>query len=169
MEAIELILMSLQRSQRFLAKALDELTQEEAAWRPEAECNSIVFILWHIARVEDFLVNRVVQHEKELYEAEGWQEKLGTPAKETGYQYTAEQLQAWPLPKLEVIRGYADAVWQKTLAFLKSIPPKRLSEVPRPDRSTEPVGATLGHMATEIALHVGQIAYLRGIQCGLEK
>ncbi|MEE8419356.1 MAG: hypothetical protein V3S02_04520 [Dehalococcoidales bacterium] len=30
------------------------------------------------------------------------------------------------------------------------------------------VGAVLAHVITEIALHVGQIAYLRGAQRGLE-
>jgi len=169
MEAKELILMSLEQSQGYLNKALDGLTQEEAAWRPNAECNSIAFILWHMTRVEDFFVNRVIQRENELYEAEGWREKLGTPPKETGYQYAAEQLQTWPVPQLEVLRGYASSVIEKTLAFLKSVPPQKLSEVPHPDRSPDSIGATLGHISTEIALHVGQIAYLRGVQRGLDK
>lgn len=79
MDAKELILMSLEQSQGYLTKALDGLTQEEAAWSSEAECNSIAFILWHVIRVEDFFMNRVIQRASELYEAEGWQEKLGTP------------------------------------------------------------------------------------------
>ena len=102
MEAKELVLASLEQSQGYLTKALDGLTQEEAAWRPNAECNSIAFILWHVTRVEDFFVNRVIQRGKELYEAEGWQEKLGTPVK--AYQYTLEELQAWPVPNLETLR-----------------------------------------------------------------
>ena len=167
MEAKEVILRSLEQSQGYLTKALDGLTQEEAAWSPGVECNSIAFILWHMTRVEDFFVNRVIQRETELYEAEGWQEKLGTPVK--AYQYTVEELQAWSVPELEVIQGYANSVREKTLAFLKSIPPEKLSEVPRPDRSPDSIGATLGHISTEIALHVGQIAYLRGVQRGLDK
>ena len=169
MEAKELILRSLEQSQGYLTKALDGLTQEEAAWSPGAECNCMAFILWHIARVEDFFVNRVLQRQGELYEAEGWREQLGTPAKETGYQYTAEQLQAWPVPKLEVLRGYADSLREKTLAFIEQLPSEKLSEVPRPDRSPDSIGATLCRMSTEIALHVGQIAYLRGVQRGLDK
>ena len=167
MEAKELILRSLEQSEGYLTKALDGLTQEEAAWSPGVECNSIAFILWHMTRVEDFFVNRVIQREAELYEAEGWQEKLGTPVK--AYQYTVEELQAWPVPELEVLRGYVNSVREKTVAFLKSIPPEKLSEVPRPDRSPDSIGATLGHISTEIALHVGQIAYLRGVQRGLDK
>lgn len=167
MDAKEVILGSLEQSQGYLNGALDGLTQEEFAWSSKAECNSIAFILWHIARVEDFFINRVIQREKELHEVEGWQEKLGTPVK--AYGLTVEELQAWPVPKLEDLRGYAKAVREKTLTFLKAVPPEKLDEVPRPDRSPDPIGATLGHMSTEIALHVGQICYLRGVQRGLDK
>jgi len=167
MDAKELLLRSLEESQGYLTKTLDGLTQEEAVWSPSLECNSISFILWHTVRVEDFFVNRVIQHGKELYEVEGWQGKLGTPVK--AYQLTVEELQAWRAPKLETLREYANSVRQSTLAFLKAIPAERLSEVPRPDRSPDSIGVTLGHMSTEIALHVGQITYLRGMQRGLDK
>lgn len=167
MEAKDLLLSSLEQSQGYLSKALDGLTQEQATWSPGPECNSIAFILWHTTRVEDFLVNRAIQREKELYESEGWQEKLGTPVK--AYQFTVDELQAWPTPKLEILRAYTDSVREKTLSFLNSVSPEKLSEVPRPDRSPDSIGVTLGHLSVEIALHVGQIAYLRGVQCGLDK
>jgi len=167
MEARKLILNSLEQSQGYLTKALDGLTQEEAAWSPGVECNSITFILWHLSRVEDFFVNRVIQRQKELYEAENWQEKLGTPVK--AYQYTVEELQAWPVPKLEVLREYANSVREKTLALIQSIPPEKLSELARPDRPPDTIGDILSRISTEIAMHVGQIAYLRGVQRGLDK
>jgi len=167
MDAKELLLRSLEESHGYLTKALNGLTQGEVTWSPSPECNSIAFILWHMTRVEDFFVNRVIQREKELYEAKKWQEKLGTPTK--AYQYTVEELQAWPAPKLEILREYANSVRENTLAFLNSIPLERLSEVPRPDRSPDSIGVTLEHLMTEIALHVGQIAYLRGVQRGLDK
>jgi len=167
MEAKELVLKSLEQSQGYLDKALDGLTQEEFAWSPNAECNSIAFILWHTARVEDFFINRAISRGKELYEEGNWQEKLGAMDKVA--RYTAEELQSWKAPSLEELRNYASAVREKTLAFLNSIPPEKLDEVPRPDRSPDSIGVTLGRISTEIALHVGQIAYLRGVQRGLDK
>jgi len=167
MDAKELLLRSLEESNGYLTRALNGLTQEEATWSPSPECNSIAFILWHMTRVEDFFVNRVIRREKELYETKKWQEKLGTPTK--AYGYTVEELRAWPAPKLEILREYANSVRESTLAFLNSISPERLSEVPRPDRSPDSIGVTLGHVTTEIALHVGQIAYLRGVKRGLDK
>ena len=169
MNAKELILSSLEQSQGYLTKALDGLTQEEAAWSPGAECNSIAFILWHMARVEDYHIIRVVQHQEEVYEAEGWREKLGTPPKDTGYEYSIEQLRAWPVLKLAVLRGYADSVRVRMLAFLNSLPPEKLAEAYRPERSPEAIGVILARISTHIAFHVGQICYLRGLQRGLNK
>ena len=168
MEAKELIVRSLEESQGFLNRVLDGLTQEEVAWTPKAHCNSIAFILWHLGRVEDIWINRVIRHEEEAYEAEGWQEKLGTPAGESGARYTLEQLQAWPVPKLEIIRGYANSVREKTKAFLQSLTPEKLSEVANLGRSSDTIGAILGHLITEIALHVGQVGYLRGLHRGMD-
>jgi len=169
MEAKEVVLRSLEQSQRYVTNTLGGLTQEEAAWSPGSECNSIAFIFWHIIRVEDYLVNNIIQSENELYETDDWREKLGTPAEEMGLHYTLEQLQAWPVPKLEVLQGYANSTRQKTLAFLNSSPPEKLSEMPKSDRFPGSIGAILCLMSTEIALHVGQMAYLRGVQRGLDK
>lgn len=169
MEAKEVLLRSLAQSQGYLTGALDGLTQEEAVWSPGPESNSIIFILWHMTRVEDYFVNRVVQRKAELYEAEGWREKLGTPEKGTGWEYTVEQLRAWPVPELNIVRGYADSVREKTLDFIDSVTAEKLSEIPRPERSPDSAGATLTRITTEIALHVGQIAYLRGVRRGLNK
>ena len=167
MDAKELILSSLEQSHEYLSKALEGLNQEELAWSPGPECNSIAFILWHTSRVEDFFVNRVIQREKELYESESWQDKLGTPLKVA--QYTAEELSAWPVPPLEILQEYVRAVREKTLALLQSMPSNKLAELARPDRPPDTIGAILGRMSTETALHVGQIAYLRGVQRGLDK
>ncbi|MDP3879469.1 MAG: DinB family protein [Dehalococcoidales bacterium] len=169
MEAKEVLLRSLAQSRGYLTGALHGLTQKEATWAPAPESNSIIFILWHVTRVEDFFFNRVVQRLPELYEAEGWGEKLGTPEKGTGWEYTLEQLRAWPVPQLADVEGYFHSVRKKTLDFINSLTAEKLSEIPRPERSSDSVGVTLTRIVTEIALHVGQIAYLRGAQRGLNK
>ena len=55
------------------------------------------------------------------------------------------------------------------MAFVDSITPERLLEVPEPDRPREDVACILSHLITEIALHVGQIEYLRGVHRGLKQ
>lgn len=168
MEVKEVLKMSLNESRDYLADALDGLTQEEIAWSPAPHCNSLAFILWHVTRAEDIWVSRIINNKQEVYEAEGWRERLGTAAGESGYRYTEEQLRAWPVPKLADLRGYARAVHERTMTLLDSLTPERLLDVPRPDRPDETTGMILAHLITEIALHVGQIDYLRGVHQGLD-
>ena len=167
MEAKEIILKSLEESQRYLDEALDGLTEEELAWAPGAESNSIIFILWHVTRVEDRWINRITQDENEIYDTEGWQGKLGTPPEEYGGRYTKEQLQTWPVPKLDILRGYADSVRENTMALLQSITAEELSDETVNTGRYNTKGAILGHLITEIALHVGQMHYLHGLHRGL--
>ena len=168
MDVIEVLMKSLEESQEYLEKALKGLTEEEVSWTPKVNCNSIIFIFWHLVRVEDIWISRILQNRKETYESEGWQGQLGTPAKESGFQYTAKELQSWSMPKIELLNKYAASVRAKTIKLLSSITPEKLSEVVRPGHRYETVGAILSHLITEIALHVGQIDYLRGMIRGLQ-
>lgn len=169
MEAKGVILWSLNRSKEYLTAALDGLTQKEFGWRPGPESNSIAFIMWHMTRVEDFFVNRVIQKQTEVYEAGGFRERMGTPPKDTGNSYAAEQILAWPTPPMEMMVAYGAAVRKTTFALLDTIAPAKLDEVLNPERSKESVGEMLSRVLTEAAHHTGQIAYLRGMQRGLNK
>jgi uncharacterized damage-inducible protein DinB len=168
MEVKEVLIRSLNESWGYITRATDGLTQEEIAWVPAPHCNSIAFILWHTARVEDAWINSVIRQTSWVYTDQGWREKFGIPAREMGFGYTEEQLKAWPVPKLEDLLGYAGAVHENTLAVLKSLTPEMLLEVPRPERPDETTGAVLAHLITEIALHAGQIDYLRGVLRGID-
>ena len=168
MEVKEILKRSLNESWRYLTEATDGLTQEEIAWAPAPHCNSIAFILWHVARVEDVWINSVIRQNAGIYRTQDWRERFGIPGRDIGFGYTEEQLRAWPTPRLEDLREYARAVHENTLAFLEILTPEKLLEVPRPDRPEETVGTILAHLITEIALHAGQIDYLRGVHRGLE-
>ena len=167
MDLKQVLMKSLEESQEYLTEALKELTEEDLTWSPKAGCNSIIFILWHLARAEDILITSILRNSKEVYESEGWQERLGTPVKESGFQYNTTQLQSWPMPKVEIVQRYASSVREKTIALLSSLDGTKLSEVARPGHKYYTVGSILSHLITEIALHVGQIDYLRGMIRGL--
>jgi uncharacterized damage-inducible protein DinB len=120
-----------------------------------------------VARVEDVWINSVIGHTNWVYTTQGWRERLGIPVRETGFGYTEEQLKAWPVPKLEDLRGYASAVHENTLSFLESLTPEVHLEVPRPDHPEQTTCKILAHLITEVALHAGQIDYLRGVHRSL--
>ncbi len=168
METKDVILASLNESWGYLTRALDGLTQKEITWTPAPHSNSIGFLLWHVTRAEDFWVNAVIGGGSIIHETEGWRERLGTADDSGGTNYTEEQLRSWPTPKLADLLGYARAVREKTLAVVDTITAEKLPEVPRPKYLEDTVGSILAHLVTEIALHVGQIEYLRGVQRGLK-
>ena len=168
METKEIILASLNESWGYLTRALHGLTEDEITWTPAPHSNSLAFILWHVTRGEDYWANDVIRHGSTIYETEGWRERLGA-YRDAGSGWTEKQVQSWPTPKLEDLRRYARAVHKRTLALLDSITPEELIEIPRPKHPKQTVGTILAHLITEIALHVGQIDYLRGVHRGLKR
>lgn len=168
MEAKELIVNSLRESREYINRAIEGLSQEEIAFVPSTSCNSIAFLLWHVARVEDMWVNHIFLNEVNIYEKGDWPTRLGTPPEDVGYGYTEEQLIAWPVPNLGDLTGYAQAVWRKTDTFVEALTPQQLDTEISVFNRQGILGVLLAHVITEIALHAGQIAYLRGVIRGME-
>jgi uncharacterized damage-inducible protein DinB len=168
MKATDLVATSLEESTGYVAMAVKGLSQTELAWRPKPHSNCIAFLLWHLARVEDLWINRILLAGKELYETKGWYKKFGTPAADNGGGYDVAKLDAWPVPSLSLLKEYAGTVRESTLAYLKSLTATKLDE-PRDFRWRKgTVGSALSHLITEVAEHSGQIGYLRGIMKGIE-
>ena len=58
-----------------LIDALEGLTQEERRFQPTPESHHIDFVVWHIARVEDGLINRRIRRSQQVWERDGWHER----------------------------------------------------------------------------------------------
>jgi len=168
MDIKDFIVASLTESREYIARAVKDLSQDELAWTPKPHSNSIAFLLWHVARVEDVWIQRFIQGGKEIYETGGWYQKFGTPAQDSGFGYDLAKLKAWPVPGLDLLTAYADAVREKTLAYIKSLDAGKLDEAKDFGRRQGTVGSALAHLITEVGEHSGQIGYLRGVIRGLE-
>jgi len=168
MKAIELIAASLEESREYVAQAVAGLTPRELAFRPKPHSNSIAFLLWHVTRGEDFWISGILLGEKQLYESGGWCKKFCTPPMDSGFGYDVAKLDAWPVPSLSLLKGYAAAVREKTLAYLKSLTAAELDKPRDFGWRKGTTGSALAHLITEVAEHSGQIGYLRGIQRGIE-
>ena len=141
-------------------------------WRPGSEANSIGFILWHQVRCEDAIVQGFLQRKPQLWDSEKWCDKMNLPADpmDIGYGYTAEQLASFAVPQLSDLLAYAEAVRARTLDYLRGLSAENFDEITRSRTFGDlSVGSRLGHLLSEIAEHIGQIAYLRGLQRGLNK
>ncbi len=170
MEMSDFTLDMLDRMQQAVTTAVDGLTNEELAWRPRAEANPIGFILWHQLRAEDAFVQGMIQQKPQLWVSEKWYQKLNLPETDSGYGYTAEQVAAFPVPELEDLLEYAEAVRARTVEYLKAMTPGKFDEVIQTRFLGEAtIGKIFALLLCEITLHIGQIAYLRGLQRGLNK
>ena len=63
---------------------------------------------------------------------------------------------------------YYRSVRVELFEFIDSMSEDDLANLPNPRRPEFPVGDTLKHIIVEESQHVGQIAYIRGMQRGIE-
>ena len=148
----------------FLMDALSDLTREEAVWRPGPEANPIVWILWHMLRVEDMWFQFFIQRNSEIWERDGWNEKFGLPTRDNGFGHTAEQVANFPALDIRELISYGDAVRAETMEYLRGVTAEDLAVVPRSARPEMSVAAIFRQVIGEVYQHQGHIAYLKGLQ-----
>jgi hypothetical protein len=162
---------SLDQEQKLLAEVVSDLTSEELAWRPGPEANPMGWILWHMLRVEDMWVQFFAQRQLELWEREGWHERFGLPTRDNGFGHTTEQVAGFPALDLTTLLQYGEAVRAGTLEYLSSLGREAFQAMPRADRPDVwwhalSVGAMFYQIIGELYQHLGQLAYLKGLQRG---
>jgi len=147
-----------------LKKAVDGLTPAELQWQPTLASNSISWIVWHMARVEDRWVNRVLRSDVELWIRDGWHEKFGMSKEAHGYGETEAKVRAMPEVAMSDLLVYFDAVRQSTLAYLEQMTSADIEASYAHPRLTGITGSwILGHILVEESQHLGQVAYIRGM------
>ena len=165
-----IIKMGLDEYSEELNKALEGLTPEERRFQPGPESHHIDFSVWHMARVEDDWIQGFAQSTDRIWNREGWPEKLGLPARGSGFGFTAEDAAAIQGYDAILLMEYYADVRRETLRYLDTLSPEDLEGCPRPDqRPGYSIGKMFSHIIVEEAQHVGQVAYLRGLQRGLNK
>ena len=97
----EFIRESIETNWEWLERYLDGLTQEEIEYRPNDQCHSIGFIVWHYGRALDMWTQTLARKQPQLYEEE-WAERLGfaPEAMNVGFGYSAEDLSNWRCPSI---------------------------------------------------------------------
>ncbi|HEY41369.1 MAG TPA: DinB family protein [Dehalococcoidia bacterium] len=171
METSDFVLDTLEQVQNAVTTAVKGLSHEELTWRPGDEANSIGFILWHQIRAEDVLLHDWIQQKPQVWVTEKWHLKLKLPEEphDDGWGYTADQVAAFPVPELKDLMGYAEATRAQTTNYLKSTTADKLDEKIQTPMGEYTIGQTIAILLCEIIQHTGQIAYLRGLQRGLDK
>ncbi len=89
------------------------LTGEQVRGRPQPGVNTIAWLLWHMARIEDVGVNRFVADRPQVLEE--WRDRLGVARRDVGTGMTDAEVDAMSARvDLPALRGYWDAVTART-------------------------------------------------------
>lgn len=153
-----------------LKRVLDGLTPAELRWQPTLDSNSILWTVWHMARVEDSWMNERVDGGPGLWMGQGWCDRLGFDTDGSGYGDTPDDVRAMPDVSIDLVMAYYEAVRDAALKVLDGLRAEDFEkEVPHPWRKGLNLRWVLGHVLVEEAQHLGQIAYVRGMIRGLGK
>jgi DinB family protein len=122
MDAIEFFLIRYEQIHQVLKDpAIKRLTAAEMRGRPHPGVNTIAWLLWHMARVEDVGVNRFVADRPQVLE-DGWLAKLGVGRRDVGTGMSDTEVDDFSARiDLDALRGYGDAVTRRTLEVVASV------------------------------------------------
>ena len=161
----ELLVDAFDRIREGARAAVDGLTPDQLAQRPSDRANSIGWLVWHLARVQDDHVAAVADREQ-VWTQQGWHERFGLPfdADDTGYGHTREQVGQVRGLEADDLVGYLEAVHAVTVDFVRPLTPEDLGRVVD-ERWDPPVtlGVRLVSVINDDQQHVGQAAFIRGL------
>lgn len=144
--------------------AVNALSFEELAYRPDEQSNSISWLVWHLTRIQDAAVSSLIGQEP-VWTADGWFDKfaLALDPTDTGFGHDPETVgkvtsAAGPL------LDYFEDVHQRTVGWLANQDDPALERVI--DEASFPpltVESKLNAVIADDFQHAGQAGYVRGL------
>ena len=165
MTSAELLADAFGRVRDTVHAAVAGLSAEQLAYRIDSSANSIGWLVWHLARVQDDHIADVAQTEQ-VWMSGGWAERFGLPFPPLshGYGHSAADVAAVRVESPDMLTGYYDAVHEQTMRFVAGLTDADLPRVVD-ERWDPPVTLAVRVMSviSDDLQHVGQAAFIRGI------
>lgn len=151
----------------FTNELLDALPHEALTWQPSPHANTIAWLVWHLARVQDDHVAHLADGSQVWDDEAGWALRFGLDPddRRIGYGDSADQVAQLAPTDPGVLAEYLDAVTERTLAYLGTVDDESHWERIVDERWDPPVtaGVRLASVVQDDLQHVGQAEYLRGL------
>jgi hypothetical protein len=163
--ASDLLVDALHRIRQVVHGAVDGLTAEQLAYRIDPQSNSIAWLVWHLARVQDDHIAEVASTEQ-VWTSDGWMDRFGLPfdRSATGFGHSADEVAAVRELSAEPLIGYHDAVFEHSRGFVERLTDADFDRIVDP--SWDPpvtLGVRLVSVISDDLQHAGQAALIRGI------
>jgi hypothetical protein len=163
MTSAELLTDAFGRVRQAVHHAVAGLTAGQLAARLDDDANSIAWLCWHVARVQDDHVADAFAVPQVWPE---FSERFGLPFSlaETGYGHSSRQVALVRVPSGDLLTDYHDAVHAQTVALVADLTDADLSRIV--DEAWHPpvtLGVRLISVISDGLEHAGQAAFIRGI------
>ena len=114
-------------------RAFAGVIDEQMRVRPREDLNSLAWLMWHIARVEDIVVNQVVGGGGQLFD-DAWMKRLNVARRDFGIGMTSPEVTELT-QRIDVgaLREYRDAVGRRTREVVSAFRPEDWSGTVKPD------------------------------------
>jgi len=167
MSPAELLTDTFERIVQTATAAVDGLTDDQLAARPAPDANSIAWLVWHLARVQDDHVADVAGTEQ-VYTSQDFVSRFDLPfdSGAIGYGMTSEEV-GHVRASAELLADYVRAVHEATVAYVSTLAADDLDRVVD-ERWDPPVtlSVRLVSVLSDDLQHAGQAAYVRGLVTG---
>ena len=95
-------------------RTLTGLSDEQMRVRPREDLNSLAWLVWHIARAEDIMVNSILSGHKQVFD-DAWQKRLAIGRRDFGIGMTSPEVTELTRQiDLAALREYRDTVGLRT-------------------------------------------------------
>lgn len=145
--------------------AVDHVDLGTLTEAPSPGANTIAWLVWHAARVQDHHVAELIGSDQ-IWIGNDWARefRLDPDPSNTGYGHTAEEIATVRPTRPGLLIEYLEAVDRRTRTFLEHLTSEALDRIV--DRRWDPpvtLGVRLVSIADDSLQHLGQAAYLRSL------
>ncbi len=160
------------RTPDLVARALDGLSEDDLTRRVDPDANTVAWLVWHTARMQDGQVARARvalgrddTDAEQVWTAQGFAERFGLDVgdREVGYGMSSAQVADVRAPA-ELLAAYHRAVNEHTVAFLAGLGEADYDAVVDP--GWDPPVTLLSRLVSieqDAVQHLGQAAFVRGV------